>query len=66
MMNGIKHIASEPFSTKECEQLLTRLCKEIYTFVYKTCKIIVSLYQHAYPASRKNSALRVGFLFLTP
>ncbi|CDB10700.1 putative uncharacterized protein [Bacteroides sp. CAG:633] len=27
-------------------------------------KNVLSLRQHAYPASRKNSALRVSFLFL--
>jgi len=27
-------------------------------------RIVLSLQQHAYPASRQNSALRVGFLFL--
>lgn len=49
-------------NVKECKK--HKNGKEKQVNVLSDRKNVLSLQQHAYPASRKNSALRVSFLFL--
>lgn len=65
MEHEIKEVWKWDIKNGECKRMQKhKNGKEKQVNVLSDRKNVLSLQQHAYPASRKNSALRVSFLFL--